>query len=124
MVDKRAEWIVWGARQLGSDEVLPNITRAVVLWDEAYWCVYDLVLDQYTDEEEIDYLVESIRMGDIAIMCAALATNDEGWIDVAIEKLLRRFDRRLKELMKEQAPEYYFRWFGTAEEDYRSDAEW
>jgi len=122
-MDKRAEWVCWGVRQLANgEEVRPNIYRGVDLWDEAYWCVHDLILDQFP-EEDMDTLVESIKLGDIAIMAGALALGDEEWLDIAVEKLIKRFDRRLAKMEKERVP-YFESWFGTREEDYRSDAEW
>ena len=106
MQDKRAEWIAWGLRQLGADSLPSLPPDPYYLWEEGYWALYDLVLDEYANEYHLDDLVESINVGDIAIMAAGLAL--EGFRDKATKKLLQRFDRRLARLQEQFPEEPYF----------------
>jgi hypothetical protein len=120
-MDKRAEWVVWATRQIDAELTPAEISRGVDMWDDAYYELCDFVIDQYT-VEDAETLIDSLRLGDIAIMVVALATDDDDVRDSAIEKLLNRLDRRLGRERSE--PAYYFRWCGIAEEGRRSDAHW
>jgi hypothetical protein len=119
-MDKRAEWVVWAARQIDAELTPAEISRGVDMWDDAYYELCDFVIDQYT-VEDAETLIDSLRFGDIALMSVALVADDDVVRDMVIDKLLSRLDRRLGREYRE--PAYYFRWFGDSPEDYRSDAD-
>jgi hypothetical protein len=121
MQDKRADWVVWAARQIGAELTPYEVRRGVDAWDDAYYELCDFIIDQYS-VEDAETLIDTVRFGDIALMSLLLATDDDDVRGSAVEKLLSRLDRRLGRERPELA--YYFRWYGMAEEDYRSDAHW
>jgi hypothetical protein len=118
--DTIASWVRWAGRQINIELTTSEVDKGVALWEDAYGELYDLIIDQYT-LDDADLLIETVRTGDIALMSVALIANDDDVRDMVVEKLLDRFDRRLAREGRE--PAYYFRWFGTADKDYRSDAD-
>jgi hypothetical protein len=125
MEERIRQWIQWGARQLGTELPLSATFRSACVWEDAYWALYDIVWDEYS-ADEAEAIIDRVTMNDIAIMAAGLllSEEDEGWIDTAVSKLLKRFDRRIEQILKEADPPYFTRFYGDAPEDYHSDAEW
>jgi hypothetical protein len=95
------EWIAWGYRQLTDDAPSPSFlthTTATSYWEDGYWLVYDLIIDNFSDDEA-DYLLENIKPHDIAVAAAALmlSRTQDDWLDVVTARLLRRYDWLLAE---------------------------
>jgi len=90
----RGYWVRWGAERLGVELTPRQHSRAIDSWEEAYDEVVNLVIDQYTDD--LDFLVESLGVGEVALMATAIAVEQDDVTDLAVELILKRIDRRLK----------------------------
>jgi len=125
MQERIQQWVQWGVRQLEGVDESPYISAGLAssYWDEAYDRLYDLILDEY-DADSADVILDRVTTRDVAVMAAALWLEEEegksGWIDRAIERLLRRYDA----ILSRNAEPVAIRYYGDAyDANYRSDAD-